>query len=62
MLKRAIVTAGAIAALAAANPAWAGPEDDFRELREEMWQAALDASPTLATRWAIRAATAGWET
>ena len=49
MLKRAIVTAGAIAALAAANPAWAGPEDDFRELREEMWQAALDASPTLAT-------------
>lgn len=29
--------------------AWAGPVEDYEELREEVWQATLDASPGLAT-------------
>lgn len=33
----------------AATPLLAGPKEDYEALREEMWQATLDASPTLAT-------------
>ncbi len=32
-----------------AAPAWAGAVEDFEALREEVWQAALDNSPLLAT-------------
>lgn len=35
--------------LAVVSPAWAGPAEDYEALREEVWQAALDASPGLAT-------------
>lgn len=38
-------------ALAAApvSAVWAGPVEDYEELREEVWQATLETSPTLAT-------------
>ncbi len=32
-----------------AHPAFAGPVEDYETLREEVWEATLDASPTLAT-------------
>ena len=35
--------------LALATPAWAGPVEDYEALREEVWQSALDRSPSLAT-------------
>lgn len=45
-----ILTCGlACAAALAAGSAWAGPVEDYESLREEMWQATLDASPQLAT-------------
>ncbi|GMN01674.1 DUF885 domain-containing protein [Erythrobacter sp. MTPC3] len=44
-----LLTMGAVLALAPLAPAFAGPVEDYEELREEVWQAALDASPQLAT-------------
>ncbi len=44
-----LFAAAAALSLAAAAPAWATPEEDYTELREDIWQAALDSSPTLAT-------------
>ncbi len=41
--------AAAVLSFALAAPAWAAPADDYRELREEVWQATLDANPGLAT-------------
>ena len=35
--------------LAFATPAWAGPQEDYEALREEVWQYRLDRSPSLAT-------------
>ena len=35
--------------LALATPAWAGPQEDYEALREDVWQNALDRSPSLAT-------------
>lgn len=43
------MTAAAILALAPMAPAFAGPVEDYEELREEVWQSALDSSPSLAT-------------
>lgn len=36
------------AAMALATPAWAGADEEFQELREEIWQDALNDSPGLA--------------
>ncbi|MBV7267265.1 DUF885 domain-containing protein [Erythrobacter ani] len=46
---RPIFAAIALATTTLTVPAWAGPQEDYEELREEVWQAALDASPQLAT-------------
>ncbi|MBD2842031.1 DUF885 domain-containing protein [Erythrobacter rubeus] len=46
---RPIFAAIALATTTLTAPAWAGPQEDYEELREEVWQAALDASPQLAT-------------
>ncbi len=43
-----LATFGILASLAA-TPLLAGPVEDYEALREEMWQAALDHSPGLAT-------------
>lgn len=48
-VRRLTATLIASAALVSASPALATPEDDFRELREEIWQWTLDNSPSLAT-------------
>ncbi len=45
---RRILTVLALATTLTA-PALAGPEEDYKELREEVWQATLDSSPLLAT-------------
>ncbi|MEL6877850.1 MAG: DUF885 domain-containing protein [Pseudomonadota bacterium] len=45
---RPIFAAAAFAAALSA-PAFAGPVDDYEELREEIWQATLDTQPLLAT-------------
>lgn len=45
---RHIVSALLLTALPIA-PAWAGPVEDYEDLREEVWQEVLDNSPTLAT-------------
>ena len=36
-----------VAAMALATPAWAGADEEFQELREEVWQDALNDSPGL---------------
>ena len=36
-------------ALTIASPLTAGPVEDYKELREDVWQDMLDDSPTLAT-------------
>ena len=46
----ALAASTLLSALLLASPALAGPAEDFTELREEVWQATLDASPLLATR------------
>lgn len=48
---RKILLAAALGAVhvIAVTPAWAGSVEDYEELREEVWEAALDASPLLAT-------------
>jgi len=38
-----------VLALSLAAPAFAGPDEDYEALREDVWQSTLDASPTLAT-------------
>ena len=46
---RRLLTTLALSTALCATPALAAPEDDYTELREEVWQATLDASPQLAT-------------
>ncbi|MEM7664699.1 MAG: DUF885 domain-containing protein [Pseudomonadota bacterium] len=40
---------GLLLSVAAINPVWAGPVEDYEALREEVWQTTLDTSPQLAT-------------
>ncbi|MEL7445817.1 MAG: DUF885 domain-containing protein [Pseudomonadota bacterium] len=40
---------GLIAGVALTTSAWAGPTEDYEELREEIWQYELDTGPQLAT-------------
>ncbi len=46
---RSMIAAFALAATCLSAPAYAGPVEDYEELREEVWQATLDADPLLAT-------------
>ncbi|MHA7818127.1 MAG: DUF885 domain-containing protein [Erythrobacter sp.] len=43
------LTIGLLLAALPLAPAFAGPVEDYEELREEVWEATLDASPGLAT-------------
>ncbi|WP_298466062.1 DUF885 family protein [uncultured Erythrobacter sp.] len=40
---------GLLFCVATVAPAWAGPVEDYEELREEVWEWRLDNNPTLAT-------------
>ena len=40
---------GLALAIAPLSAAWAGPVEEYEELREEVWESTLESSPTLAT-------------
>ena len=48
-MKNLFAPTALVLALGIAAPAKAAPEDDYKQLREEVWQATLDSSPQLAT-------------